>query len=117
LPEWIVGIQLSGARIDGERLIRLENVFRSQFSDFDADCALWSGWLAVQGVVQSGTPIEALESALATINSAFDEARLDMDRVSEITDVTMRRARGMSASEEDSLPRALLRLLSPAPRK
>jgi hypothetical protein len=114
---WTITIEIRGAKVDAEALVRLEGVFPRAFPDLEADCELWSGWLRVHGIVTATTPSEALICVLATISSAFDQAGIDMDHLSEIANVTMRRGRdirGTSASDADSLPRTLLRLI-PSP--
>ena len=117
MATWTIGIEINGARIDAEGLVRLADVVNRDFPEFDADCAVWSGRLAVHGRVQSATPGEALSSALTIVDSAFDEAEIDTPRSSEITNVTIRRVlRAPSASDADSLPRALLRRVSPSHR-
>ena len=109
---WTIGVEINGARIDPEGLVRLDEVFKRKVPEFEADCAIWSGWLAVHGIDKGSTSAEALDSAMATIDSAFDDAGIDMNRVSEIIKVTMSRglrATSASDSDADSLPRALLR--------
>jgi hypothetical protein len=115
---WAVEIEISGASIDAGGLVRLEKAFERDVPHFEADCALWSQLLAVQGVVESSEdPREALASALKMMSSAFDEAGIDMDRASEITNVSIRRTRRRKpASDPDSLPQALLGVVPPAPR-
>jgi hypothetical protein len=114
---WVVEIEISGASIDAGGLVRLEKAFE-RVPHFEADCALWSRLLAVQGVIESSEdPREALASALKMVSSAFDEAGIDMDRASEITNVSIRRTRHRKpVSDPDSLPQALLGLVSPATR-
>jgi hypothetical protein len=119
MPTWTIGIEITGTRIDGEGILRLDRVFKSEFPDLEVECELWSGWLAVHGIVQSATPTEALDAALAAINSAFAWADVDLG-VWEITHVTMRRGARSAApapSEANSLPQALLRLVSPSRRE
>jgi hypothetical protein len=114
---WTVGIEISGTRIDGEGLVRLEQAFKGDVPHFEADCALWSHLLAVQGVVESSEdPREALASALATVSSVFDKAGIDINRASAITTVSMRRAARRTSGSNGSLPEALLRLASPSRR-
>ncbi len=120
MAAWTIGVEIRGARIDAEGLVRLDEVFKRKLPEFEADCAIWSGWLAVHGIVRAPTPTEAVDSALTTIGSAFDDAGIDMSRESEIINVTMRRvlrARSASDSDADSLSRALLRLVSPSQRQ
>jgi hypothetical protein len=98
LPTWTIGIEFSGARIDANELVRFDNVFRREFPDFEADCALWSGSLAVQLRVRSATPPDALDSGLRTIEFAFDEAGIGANRFSEITNMTVRPVLRMNPS-------------------
>jgi hypothetical protein len=90
LPTWTIGIEISGARIDAEELVRFDNVFKREFPDFETNCALWSGSLAVQLLVRSPTPPDALDAALRTIAFAFDEAGINANRVAGITKMTVR---------------------------
>jgi hypothetical protein len=118
LPTWTIGIEISGARIDAEGLLRVENVFKREFPDFGADCAIWSGRLAIQVTVRAPTPPDALESALRTIEFAFEETGLDINRTAVIDTVTVRDVLRESWSPgAESLPRALLRRLSPSRRE
>ncbi len=114
---WAIGVQISGSRIDGEGLLRLEALLKRNFPEFDADCALWSGHLGIRGVVKAQTPTQALETTLDLLGTAFDRAGVDMEGVSEITDVTIRRGtQPRPPSDPNSLPRALLRRVSPSHR-
>jgi hypothetical protein len=90
LPTWSIGIEISGARIDAEEFARFDNVFKREFPDFETNCALWSGSLAVELLVRSATPPDALDAALRTIEFAFYEAGIGANRVPEITNMTMR---------------------------
>ena len=110
---WAIGVQISGSRIDGEGLLRLEAVLKRNFPEFDSDCALWSGHLGIRGVIKAQTPTQALEATLDVLGTAFDRAGVDMEGVSEITDVTIRRGtHPRSPSDAHSLPRTLLRRVS-----
>jgi len=115
---WTIGVQISGSRIDGEGLARLEDVFEREFPDYEADCALWSGLLGVHTTVRSPTPGEGLDAALRAISLAFDEAEVDMKGTSEIISVTMRRVlRPTAVPDTDSLSKTLLGRLSPSHRR
>jgi len=110
---WTVGIEISGMRVDEEGLARLVHILGNTSSDFDAECELWGGRLGVIGTVESPTVVDALHSAMTTVSAAFDEAGLDVDRSSEITDMRIRRrSEAPSASKADLLPSALLHLVS-----
>ena len=112
---WAIAIEISGSRMDAEGLLRLEKILSRDVPDFEADCALWSGWLGVHGTVRAPTPTEALEWALKNIDAAFDEAGIDMSRASEIVNVTMRRVlRPRPVSSPQSVADTLLRRVSPA---
>ena len=118
MPTWTIGIEVSGVRIEAEGLLRLEDVFKSNFPDLGADCAIWSGRLAIQMAVRAPSPPEALESALRTIEFAFAETGVDINRTAVIYTLTMRDVLRESWSPgADSLPRALLRRLRPSPRE
>lgn len=109
---WTIGVEVRGSRIDADGLDRLVDVLGREFAAFDAECALWSGRLAVNGVVDAPTPVEALERALAIVDLAFDQAEIDTDHRSSIARVTMRdERRSGAASGAGSLPLALLRRL------
>jgi hypothetical protein len=115
MAAWTIGVEITGSRVDGEGLTRLVEVFEREFPDFETDCALWSGWLGVHTTVTAPTPAEALEAALKAIDFAFDEAEIDMNRSSEIVNVTMHRARRLAVVPDgDSLPQALLRRVLPS---
>jgi hypothetical protein len=109
LVAWTIGIEIKGARVDDEDLVRLLAVFERDVPNFVAGRALWSGRLIVHGRVESEWPAEALTSALMTISSAFDQAGIDEGRRSEVTSVTLRRARSAASTDTDSLTGALLR--------
>ena len=118
MPTWTIGMEIDGARVDAQGLLRIENVFKRDFPDFDADCSIWSGRVAIQVTVRSPTPPEALESALRTVDLAFEETGVDVNRTAVIYTLTMRNVlRESWPSENDSLPRALLRRLRPLPRQ
>jgi hypothetical protein len=115
MAAWTIGIEINGSRIDEAGLVRLVEVFEQEFPDFEADCALWSGWLGVHTTVTAPTPAEALEAALKAIDLAFDEADIDVNRTAEVMNVTMRRARRLAVvPHADSLPQAVLRRVLPA---
>ena len=104
--------------VDEDGRAWLVHILEDKFSDFDAACELWAGGLGVIGTVESPTVVEALRSALATISDALDEAGLDVDQSSEITDARVRRgSEATSASKAVSLPSTLLRLVSPPRRE
>jgi hypothetical protein len=93
LPTWSIGIEISGAPpigFSGSELARFDSVFKREFPDFETNCALWSGSLAVQLLVRSATPPDALDAALRTIEFAFDEAGINANRVAGITNMTVR---------------------------
>jgi hypothetical protein len=105
-------------RVDEEGLARLVRILEDEFSDFDAACELWAGALGVIGTVASTTVVEALQSALTTVSAALDEAGLDVDWSSEITDTRIRRrSEARSGSAADSFQRTLLRLVSSSRRE
>ena len=112
MPGWTIAIEINGSSVDAKGLVRLEKVFEHEFPDFDADCAIWSGRLGVHLTVRSPTPPEALESAMRMLDFAFEEARLDIDRVAVFETVTMRPVPRREASDADVLPRPLQRRLT-----
>lgn len=115
MATWTVGIEISGMRVDEEGLARLVHILGNTSSDLDAECELWGGRLGVIGTVESPTVVHALHSAMTTVSAAFDEAGLDVDRSSEITDMRIRRRlEAPSASKADLPPSALLHLVSPS---
>jgi hypothetical protein len=114
MAAWTIGVEISGSKIDSAQLGRLVEFLKREFPDYETDCAMWSGFLAVDATVRSPTLPEALESALRAIDLAFDETGVDANRASEITNVTMRRVSPAPDSDSpDSLPHALLRRVSP----
>ena len=115
---WTVGIEISGMKIDEKGLARLVQILGDEFSDFDGAAELWAGGLGVIGTVESRTVVEALQSALTTVSAALDRAALDVDQKSEITDTRIRRRlEAPSTWEADSIPRTLLRVVSPSRRE
>jgi hypothetical protein len=112
MPGWTIAIEITGSSIDADGLVRLEKVFEHDFPDFHAECVIWSGRLGVHLTVRSPTPPDALESAMRMLEFAFDEARLDIDRVAVFENVTMRPVPRREVSETDALPRTLLRRLT-----
>ena len=108
---WTIEIEIRGSRIDGEGLVRLRGVFEREIPDFEANCELWSGVLAVHGTVKAETPDEAFASALETMSAAFDQAGVDPARKSEITSVTLRRTRAATTGDSQTLSYALLKRL------
>jgi hypothetical protein len=112
MPEWTVAIEIGGAGIDAEGLVRLERVFEHDLPDLHVECVIWSGRLAVHSNVRSPTPPEALESAMRMLEFAFDEARLDIDPMAVFETVTMRPAPRREVSETASVSRPLLRRLA-----
>jgi hypothetical protein len=112
---WTIGLEITGSRIDAEGLVRLDEVLRREFPELDAACDLWSGRLGVDATIDASTPTEALESALATLNTAFAWAGIELKEVPEVAGVTMRRrSSDRPAAESDSLPHALVRRISPS---
>jgi len=106
---WTIGIEIGGARADGEGLLRLLDVFERDIPNFVADRAFSSGRLVVCGTVESEFASEALISALATTSDAFDAAGIDERQTSEVMSVTLRRAGEDASTESDWLSPALLR--------
>jgi hypothetical protein len=106
---WTIGIEIKGARADGEGLLRLLAVFDRDVPNFVADRAFSSGRLVVCGTVESESASEALISALATTSDAFDEAGIDEELRSEVTNVTLHRAGEAASAESDWLSAVLLR--------
>jgi hypothetical protein len=100
---WTIGIEIRGARADGEDLLRLRAIFERDFPNFVADRAFSSGRLVAHGAVESDAPGEAVISALATISDAFDAAGIDEHRTAEVMSVTLQRARRAASTESDWL--------------
>jgi hypothetical protein len=109
MVDWTIGIEIKGARADGEGLLRLIAVFERDVPNFVADRAFSSGRLVVHGTVESRTAAEALVSALATVSDAFDGAGIDEHLTSEIMSVTLHRAPHAASTESDWLSPVLLR--------
>jgi hypothetical protein len=113
MGSWTIGVEISGSRVDGEGLARLDAVLKREFPDSEPESALWSGWLGIRTTVTSPSPTQALEAALQAIDLAFDEADIDRARTSEVVNVTLHRVlRPERVPKDDSLPRALLRRAS-----
>ena len=107
---WTIGIEIRGARADGEGLLRLLDLFEQDVPNLVADRAFSSGRLVVHGTVESeARPGEALISALATISDAFDAAGIDEHLTSEVMSVTLHRAGDAASTESDWLSPAILR--------
>jgi hypothetical protein len=106
---WTIGIEIGGARADGEGLLNLLDVFERDVPNFMADRAFLSGRLVVCGTVESESATKAFISALATISDAFDAAGIDENLTSEVMSVTLHRAGENVSTESDWLPPALLR--------
>ena len=88
---WTIGVELEGLGVDAEGLLRLEKIFEREFPDFGVECALWSGRLGIYASVRAITPMDAVESALNTVEFALHEVGIDMSRSSEGINLKMRR--------------------------
>jgi hypothetical protein len=111
MAAWSIGVQIVGSKIDSAGLVRLVEFFEREFPDYEPDCTMWSGRLAISATVRSPSSPEALESILKAINLALDETGIDVERLSEITSMTLRPA-SPTPAVPDALPQALLRRVS-----
>ena len=101
---WRIELEISRLTIDKPQLARLEDALRETFPELNANCAARSGRLAVRATDTSIAPTEALERVLTRISSALDLAGIDIERESEVTNVTMGRDAAMRELAT-SLPR------------
>ena len=89
MAAWVIAIEITGIELDTDILRRLVDLLERDFPGLAASCAVHSSELAVTVTVKARPPAEALRAALSAIDSVFDTAGIDRDRIAEISSVKM----------------------------